>query len=195
VSNKSETSNQVIALPPVGGALQGVGEKFSPNLHIRPGNFTVPIALPSPRNGFQPQLNIVYSIGNGNGPFGPGWRLSVPGVNRKTTKGVQWYDDSHGTFILSGAEDLVPVPDRSVGMTRYRPRTEGVFARIERHLDAASDYWEVRSKDGLVSDYHTREAHEQNVAAIADRTDPTKMFAWKLAETADPFENRIVYED
>src|SRR5215472_15099375 len=107
MSNKSGTSSQVITLPSGGGALQGIGETFSPDLFTGTGNFNVPLALPPGRNGFQPTLALVYSTGNGNGPFGLGWDLSVPGVSRKTSKGVPVYDDTKDTFILSGAEDLV----------------------------------------------------------------------------------------
>jgi hypothetical protein len=41
--------------------------------------------------GFQPELSLVYSTWNGNGLFGLGWNLSVPGVSRKTSKGVPRY--------------------------------------------------------------------------------------------------------
>jgi hypothetical protein len=150
--NQSNPSSQVISLPKGGGALHGIGEKFSPDLHTGTGNFTVPIALPPGRNGFQPQLNLVYSTGNGNGPFGLGWNLSIPGVSRKTSKGIPRYDDAKDVFILSGAEDLVPVAQLE-NATRYCPRTEGLFAHIFYHRDAASSYWEVRSKDGLRSFY------------------------------------------
>src|SRR5215470_18616420 len=108
-----KNSSETIALPKGGGALHGIGEKFSPDLHTGTGNFTVPIALPPGRNGFQPQLNLVYSTGNGNGPFGLGWSLGVPGITRKTAKGIPRYRDQaaaladRDTFILSGAEDLV----------------------------------------------------------------------------------------
>src|SRR5512138_2470771 len=107
MANKSSTSGQVISLPKGGGALHGIGEKFAPDLFTGTGNFTVPIELPPGRKGFQPQLSLVYR--NGNGPFGLGWGLSIPGVSRKTAKGVPHYDDARDTFILSGAEDLVPV--------------------------------------------------------------------------------------
>src|SRR5215210_38540 len=149
MSDKSGTSSQIISSPKGGGALQGIGEKFSPDLHTGTGNFTVPITLPPGRNGFQPQLKLVYSTGNGNGAFGLGWTLSVPGVGRKTSEGIPVYDDSKDTFVLSGAEDLVPVPGAPDGATRYRPRTEGLFARIDHHRSALDNYWEVRSKDGL----------------------------------------------
>src|SRR5438477_5868189 len=130
MSNTSGTSEQIISLPKGGGAMHGIGEKFSPDLFTGTGNFTVPIALLPGRNGFQPQLNLVYSTGNGNGPFGLGWSLSIPGVSRKTSKGVPRYRDGaplkdRDTFILSSAEDLVPV---DLQATLYRPRTEGLFA-------------------------------------------------------------------
>jgi len=35
--NKSTTSNQVISLPQGGGALHGIGETFSPDLHTGTG--------------------------------------------------------------------------------------------------------------------------------------------------------------
>ncbi|NOT57511.1 MAG: hypothetical protein HOP18_23140 [Deltaproteobacteria bacterium] len=196
MSNKSGTSSQVISLPKGGGALQGIGEKFSPDLHTGTGNFTVPIALPPGRNGFQPQLSLGYSTGSGNGAFGLGWGPSVPGVSRQTSQGVPRYNDAKDIFILSGSEDLVPVPGGSTGTTRYRPRTEGLFARIEHRHDSNNDYWEVRSKDGLTSCYGTPGTAGHDPAALADpRPDKrTKVFAWNLTQTVDTFGNRIEYE-
>src|SRR5437773_1877946 len=117
MASSSNAPTEIISLPKGGGAQHGMGETFSPDLHTGTGNFTVPVALPPGRNGFQPQLNLVYSTGNGNGLFGFGWNLSVPGVTRKTSKGIPRYRDydkelkERDTFILSGAEDLVPVGD------------------------------------------------------------------------------------
>jgi hypothetical protein len=199
MSNKSGISSQIMSLPQGGGALHGIGEKFAPDLHTGTGNFTVPIALPPGRNGFQPQLSLVYSTGSGNGPFGMGWGLSVPGVSRKNAKGVPIYDDAKDTFILSGAEDLVPV-ERFEARTRYRPRTEGLFARILHHHNADNDYWEVRSKNGLVSFYGTPRPvpspQDWSDPAVIHDPDPLKqrhVFAWKLTLTFDPFGNRIEY--
>jgi hypothetical protein len=62
------------------------------------------------RNGFQPQLALAYSTGQGNGPFGLGWNLSIPALTRRTEKGVPRYAD-RDVFVLSGAEDLVPVEE------------------------------------------------------------------------------------
>lgn len=194
MSTASSTPSSIISLPKGGGALQGIGEKFSPDQHTGTGNFTIPIALPPGRNGFQPQLNLVYSTGNGNGPFGLGWGLSIPGVSRLTSKGVPRYDDTRDIFVLSGAEDLVPVSGALNGAVRYRPRTEGLFARIEHRRDAENNDWEVHSKDGLVSVYGTPRASGSDPAVVADPSDRHKVFCWKLSETVDPFGNRIVYE-
>src|SRR6266513_5307726 len=106
MASNSTAPSQIISLPKGGGAQHGMGEKFSPELHTGTGNFTVPIAIPPGRNGFQPQLNLVYSTGNGNGPFGLGWSLSIPGVTRKTSRGIPRYADERDTFLLSGAVDL-----------------------------------------------------------------------------------------
>jgi RHS repeat-associated protein len=198
MTDKSSASSQVISLPKGGGALHGIGETFSPDLHTGTGNFTVPIALPPGRNDFQPQLNLIYSTGNGNGPFGLGWILSVPHVSRKTSKGVPHYDDAKDVFVLSGAEDLVPVRQAGARLT-YRPRTEGLFARIEHQHDASEDYWQVRSKDGLVGLYGTPLPHDappgwQDPAALAAPANLGRIFSWKLSETRDVFGNRILYE-
>ena len=112
----------------------------------------------------------------GNGPFGLGWSLGLPQISRKTDKGLPRYDDANESddFILSGAEDLVPVlvqvdgnwvPEklapRTVGgkqyeIRRYRPRIEGLFARIERWTnvkDSADTFWRSISKDNVTSWY------------------------------------------
>ncbi|QSB02461.1 hypothetical protein JWZ98_05835 [Methylomonas sp. EFPC1] len=182
MSNKSGTSSQIIGLPQGGGALHGIGEKFSPDLHTGTGNFSVPIALPAGRNDFQPDLSLVYSTGNGNGPFGLGWSLSVPGVMRKTSDGLPRYDDQQDTFVLSGAEDLVAV-DVQTTLTRYRPRTEGLFARIVHHRDATQNYWKVESKDGLSSFYGTPATAGRDPATLADPDHVDRVFAWKLIPT------------
>jgi RHS repeat-associated protein len=195
MADKSASSNEIISLPKGGGALKGIGETFSPDLHTGTGNFTIPITVPPGRNSFQPQLNLVYSTGNGNGLFGLGWNLSIPGITRKTSKGIPAYRDydddlsKRDTFVLSGAEDLVPVDDESETATRYQPRTEGLFARIVHH-HSADDYWEVNSKDGLTSFYGTPAPDDPAVIRKLNNND---IFAWKLSLTKDPFGNRIEY--
>ena len=191
---------QIISLPQGGGAMHGLGEKFSPDLHTGSGNFTVPIAVPPGRRGHEPKLDLVYSTSNGNGYHGLGWTLSIPGIARKTSSGVPRYDEQD-TFILSAAEDLVSVGRLDSRTVRYRPRTEGMFARIVHHRDpsAGIDHWEVASKDGLVRRYGSTRpegapATWRDPAAIVHPDDPRQVFAWKLAETRNPLGNLILYD-
>ncbi|AMC99899.1 SpvB/TcaC N-terminal domain-containing protein [Halomonas chromatireducens] len=190
----SSQAGPVISLPQGGGALSGIGETFSPDVFTGTGNFTIPLSLPEGRNGFQPRLNLLYSTGNGNGPFGLGWDLGIPGVSRRTAKGVPRYGDAEDVFILSGAEDLVPVSGDFPDTVRYRPRTEELFADIAYRREAGSRYWEVHTRDGLVSTYGTPGRAASEPAVIADPADPSRVFAWKLTRTVDPFGNAIEYE-
>ncbi len=197
MANKSNTSVQTISIPQGGGALHGIGETFSPDLYTGTGNFNIPLALPPGRNGFEPKLSLVYSTGTGNGPFGLGWSLTIPGVSRKTSRGIPRYRSEAGaesdTFILAGAEDLVAIGQRD-GVISYRPRTEGLFARIGHHLTPQTDHWEVRNKDGMVSIYGTKDAWPNDPAVIANPENNTEIFSWKLTKTEDPFGNKILYE-
>ncbi|MGD1845644.1 MAG: SpvB/TcaC N-terminal domain-containing protein, partial [Salibacteraceae bacterium] len=200
MSNKSGIGSNIISLPKGGGAQGGLGESFSPDLFTGTGNYSVPVGVPAGRNGFQPQLSLGYSTGNGNSPFGLGWGLSVPGVSRKTNRGIPVYDDDQDVFVLSGAEDLVLLEkERAVveevvhQQWRYRPRTEGLFARITHHkFSDGRDYWEVRSKDGLCSYYGSPDT----IGAEFQLSNPAvddNIFAWKLCRTEDLFGNRIEY--
>jgi RHS repeat-associated protein len=191
--NKSGIAGQVIAHPQGGGAITGLGESFSPDLHTGTGNLTVPIAIPPGRNKAQPDLSLVYSTGHGNGLFGLGWALSIPGVARDTTKGVPGYSDSEDTFLLSGAEQLVPTRPSSNGAMLYRPRTEGIFARIQHLFSENDDYWEVRSRNGLKSLYGHSGVRGSDSAVVLNPDDPLQVFSWSLTETTDPFGNRIEY--
>src|SRR5215213_5101375 len=97
-----------IALPKGGGAIRGIGEKFSANAATGTGTLTLPIPASPGRSNFGPQLQLSYDSGAGNGPFGIGWSLSLPSVTRKTDKGLPQYldHDESDVFIISGAEDL-----------------------------------------------------------------------------------------
>ncbi len=197
-NDKSGVSEQVLSLPSGGGALEGTGGKFATRRQTGAGGFSLPVEVPDGRDGFQPDLQLTYSTGNGEGAFGLGWALGVPTIGRKTEDGVPVYDDAEDTFLLSGAEDLVAVERRTAddgtSITSYRPRTERSFDRIERHHGETTDHWTVEGTDGTVRRYGTPGAAGADPAAVADPDDRSKVFRWQLTETVDPFGNRIEYE-
>ena len=51
---------------------------------------SVPLDLPTGRNGIQPNLNLVYSSSNGNGWVGMGWKLELGSIQRNTRFGLDY---------------------------------------------------------------------------------------------------------
>ena len=120
-----------ISLPKGGGAIRGLGEKFAANPVTGTGSLSVPIGASPGRGGFGPALSLSYDSGAGNGPFGFGWQLSIPALSRKTDKGLPRYQDGAGSdvFLLSGAEDLVPVLGDDNGAWTTRSDTREVYGQ------------------------------------------------------------------
>jgi hypothetical protein len=174
----SGASPPAISLPKSGGTMPGMGEKFAANPVTGTGSMSVPIATSPGRSGF-------------------GWSLSIPSITRNTNKGVPQYNDAaeSDVFILSGAEDLVPVLNddstrwsqtRDINSVtycihRYRPRIERLFAPIERWTNIADSkdiYWRSIPRDNILALY----AKAAN-ARIFDPEDPTRIFSWLICET------------
>ena len=175
----------------------------------------MPIATSPGRSGFGPQLSLSYDSGAGNGPFGFGWSLSLPSITRKTDKGLPQYFDAQESdvFILSGAEDLVPVYRQDAAgawvrnaqgdllmhdeeidgyrVRRYRPRIEGLFARIERWTlvaDPRDVHWRSISKDNILTLYGS-----DADSRIVDPEDASRIFSWLICETRDDKGNAVLY--
>jgi RHS repeat-associated protein len=171
-------------------------------------SLAVPIAVSSGRSGFTPQLSLTYDSGSGNGQFGVGWTLSLPQITRKTDKGLPKYRDGEDSdvFILSGSEDLVPClgfcseerewrereEERDGFSIRfYRPRVEGLFARIERwtRSDDGDVHWRAITKDNVLSIYG-----DTPNSRVFDPKTPNHVFKWLIASSADRNGNAIAYE-
>jgi RHS repeat-associated protein len=209
-ANGSFAAAPSITLPKGGGAIRGIGEKFAANPVTGTGSMSVPIAVSPGRSGFGPQLNLSYDSGSGNGPFGFGWSLSLPSITRKTDKGLPQYLDAEESdeFILSGAEDLVPVllPDGTrfkddttfpgYIIHRYCPRVEGLFARIERWTDVQTGetHWRSISRDNITSLYGAANPSRIFDPANLDPVHPTRIFSWLICASYDDKGNAIVYE-
>lgn len=204
-----------ISLPKGGGAVSGIQEKFSVSPASGTGSMTIPIATSPGRSNFGPQLALNYDSGSGNGVFGFGWNLAIPGISRKTDKGLPGYRDEmdSDTFVLAGVEDLVPtllqageswlpekVPNRSIGteryqIKRYRPRIEGSFSQIEcwTNLNSQECHWRTISKENITNVYgRTNQSRIQDPEV--DGTQPPRIFSWLICESYDDKGNAIYYE-
>ncbi|GIJ51669.1 hypothetical protein Val02_85550 [Virgisporangium aliadipatigenens] len=193
-----------ISTPRGGGALSGIGETFQPGLHTGTGTLKVPLPLPPGRGTVAPSLSLTYSSAAGNGPWGLGWTLDVPRIARRTDREVPRYVDTD-VFVLSGAEELVPVPlgpavehpvpDGAMA-ARYRPGTELAYARILHVTGPGNDYWDVWTGDGLRNRYGTARPPDVPpgwVDPATVRTPAGEIFAWLLSGTTDSLGNRIAY--
>lgn len=195
-----------------------MGEKFAANPVTGTGSMTVPIATSPGRSGVGPQLSLSYDSGAGNGQFGFGWSLSLPAITRKTDKGLPQYLDAEDSdeFILSGAEDLVPEFEKDAAgqwilkdgkyivydkprkvngliynVRRYRPRIEGLFARIERwtsRSDPTDIIWRSISKDNITT-WYGKTAQSR----IQDPNDSARIFSWLICQSHDDKGNVVVY--
>jgi Salmonella virulence plasmid 65kDa B protein len=110
-----------ISLPKDGGAIRGIGEKFTANPVTGTGYLSVPIATSPGRSGFGPQLGLSYDSGAGNGPFGIGWSLSLPAITLRTDKGLPQYRDTENRMSTSS-----PVPRTWYRSTRRTPTAAGL---------------------------------------------------------------------
>ncbi len=134
-----------------------------------------------------------------------GWTLNLPSIKRKTDKGLPQYEDEVGskvdsdTFLFSEAEDLVPEfakdsngrfsmdPDGNYIIKEkdsldglftirfYRPRIEGLFARVERWSGKASQEikWRVITKENV-----TTLLGWSASSRISNPKDANKLFEW-----------------
>ena len=210
---KSDYANPLpsVNIPRGGGAIKGIDEKLGVNAVTGTASSTIAIPTTAGRAGFGPQLSLAYDSGSGNGMFGFGWQLQWPDIVRKTDKGLPLYDDEceTDTFILSGAEDLVPLLNstkktkwepsvqlREVGgchyrIVQYRPRSEGAFSLVERWTDVSSktSHWRTISGTNVTTvfgyDKHSR---------IYDPCDPSRVFRWLVSHTFDDIGNAMVFE-
>ncbi len=209
--NHNSKSNLVnaprISLPNGGGAIKGIGEKFSANPVTGTGSMSVPIALSPGRGGFGPQLTLSYDSGAGQGVFGLGWQIAQPCISRKTDKGLPRYldDENADVFLISGAEDLVPVlenglPERELTqlwgreyvVSFFRPRIEGLFARIEYWVEKtnnANTFWRSISRDNITTWYGLDEN-----SRIFDPDNRAHIFQWLICKNYDDKGNLCEYK-
>ena len=98
-----------------------------------------------------------------------------------------WYRSS--TRTVAGSRTTTTAPGYIIH--RYRPRVEGLFARIERWTRQATGeiHWRSITRDNVTTLYgKTLESR------IADPDDPRRVFTWLICESYDDKGNAIVYE-
>ena len=111
------------------------------------------------------------------------WIASHPAHTRNPTS--FWVRDASGELLV--LEDEID----GYRVRRYRPRVEGLFARIERwsKIGAAADvHWRSITRDNLLTIYGS-DANSR----IADPQDENHIFAWLICQTRDGQGNAVLY--
>jgi hypothetical protein len=181
-----------IELPKGGGAIRDIGEKFQADGPTGAGSLAIPLpfslgafgirtqAEPAVRFRFRRrQVRIWMEPGLIDHHRENGQRLAS--LSRRGRSDV---------FILSGAEDLVPLLDGSGNRVRsnrtvhgiayqicwYRPRIEGLFARIERWFAIATgiSHWRCITRDNVTTLYGL-----DATGCVTDPSDPRKIFSYQ----------------
>jgi len=207
-----------ISLPKGGGAIKGIDEKFSVNAVNGTASFSIPIPV-SPARGVGPSLALSYNSGGGNSIFGLGWSLGLSSIKRKTDKKLPEYFDSidSDTYLFSEAEDMVPEfkkendgsfsidtdgdyiikervvmesPTKLYKVRYYKPRIEGLFARIERWTDNDSGEikWRIISKDNITTLYGW-----SSNSRLSDPKNAGKVYEWMPEFVFDDKGNCAIY--
>lgn len=195
------------ALPKGGGAIQSIGKGWG--AVGSSGAASCSLALPiSAGRGYAPSLSLNYNSASGNGLFGLGWAVNVPRIARRTTLGAPAYADDD--FIVGpGGDAWMPERDEqgsivstTIGtyggveldfiyqVTRYFPRAEGAFDRIEFWSSFSEPgFWLIHGADGSLSVYGKRIN-----ARTAHPDDPYKVAEWRLEETLNLRGEHVLYE-
>ncbi len=199
-------------LPKGGGAIQGLGEALSGGGMSGVASLSVPLPISGGR-GFAPALALDYASGQGNGPFGLGWALSLPSIARRTAMGVPRYDDETDEFLGPSGERLVPECDaqgqvvavtRQLAGTTYRvvryfPCVEGGFDRLERWKAESGtllsdDFWLLRGADGSQHVFGKQADVWAFDARIEDPAEPGRILRWLPVESVSVDGQHLLYQ-
>lgn len=125
-------------------------------VHVDPFTGTattsIPLQIFPGRNGLQPNLQLTYSSGAGNGWVGMGWKLELGAIERNTRFGVIYNEtaaDNGKVYAvrLSGVSaELVKLNPGNPTDPEYRAKIESGFFRI-RTLSTGG--WEVTDRKGV----------------------------------------------
>lgn len=205
-----------ISLPKGGGALKGIDEKFTVNAVNGTNSMSIPLPVGAGRGGFSPSLSLSYSSGFGNGPYGLGWSVGIPFIKRKTEQELPQYKDEidSDTFILSGAEDLVPLLKQNTTtgewekdirettefiIKKYRPRIEGLWAKIEQWKSKQTGviHWRTISSSNVTTlygfDENSRLANP-DPKHKNDQGNSIQIYEWLISHSFDDKGNLVIYK-
>jgi RHS repeat-associated protein len=155
--------------------MEGLGEKFQPQINTGDFTYQIPLKLPPVRGG-APSLALEYNPGNENGTLGLGWALRIPCIQRQTDKGLPQYIPTD-LFCDENAEELVHLADGS-----YRQKIEGLFI----HYQQTNGGWAGNAPNGTTLTFGSSAQSQLNWGNNGT-------FCWMLDSSQDPNGNLVKY--
>lgn len=146
-------------------------------------SYSYPIVVPPGRNGMQPDIQLTYSSQPGEdiSPFGYGWDVNIPYIERINRKGVdKLYTQSYYRSSLDG--ELYQI---STTTNTWGPRIE---YGASNQYQATSSYWIMTDKLGTTYKFGTTSG-----ARLDNTASSTQVFRWMLQEVTDTNGNKIIY--
>ncbi len=205
-SSKEDLSPSIsvkeIKLPKGGGAISNIGQSFQPDLFSGTGTYSIPFPITAAR-GLEPVVSLDYSTSSGNSEFGLGISMPVSSFSRETDKGIPRYDGNDlftssdfGRLVIALSNDntrdstVMKIGETNYTVTRYLPRLESVFSKIEFWVndDSGESHWEVFSADNVKSTYGTTDN-----SRIFNPENKHQIFQWLIDNSTDSKGDEIVY--
>jgi RHS repeat-associated protein len=115
------------------------------------------------------------------------WTAGHPGYRRDA--GQFWVYDEAGHLVIHEEES------DGYRIRRYRPRVEGLFARIERwtSVETGEIHWRSISRDNVTTWYGNDDKSRVFDPDDRNRAHPTRIFSWLISNSYDDKGNAIVY--
>lgn len=175
MSTGDPTSDEVLHLPPGGGAVTSSGTDFDIDLNTGSAGTSLPLALPAGPNGLRPELTLRYHSGAGADWLGLGWTLGLPRITMR----------AGGAF---GSDTPRPALD---GVGALWPRADSGWAPVsdtlgQRILGGPATGWQLADLADTV--------HSLGASAASRITDATGApVVWLLDTITDAVGNAVSY--
>ncbi|KAF4633402.1 hypothetical protein G7Y89_g4723 [Cudoniella acicularis] len=184
--------------PKAGGAHASLSESLTFEPTRGSCNLAIPITATPARRGFEPQLQLRYDSGAGNGPFGIGWTLDLPKIVRQTSRGVPTYGESD-VFIHHANGDPVELVPSNVSLEREVRETRYQIRQFKPQLLKSPFCLEQWTNKADPDDVHWRHISAENVTTLFGLSSSSRImsaetkgiFSWLASQKFDCYGNVI----